>query len=64
MTFGELYPMLEPGELLRGTEDPRFRDAWATASAEDFRPREIGPARTNGSGVSLGGSAAQHAASA
>jgi len=38
MTFGQLYPTLEPGELLRATGDARFRDAWALASAEDFRP--------------------------
>jgi glutamate synthase domain-containing protein 2 len=38
MTFGQLYPTLEPGELLRGTGDARFRDAWALANAEDFRP--------------------------
>jgi glutamate synthase domain-containing protein 2 len=38
MTFAELYPSLEPGELLTGTRDPRFRDAWAMASAKDFRP--------------------------
>jgi glutamate synthase domain-containing protein 2 len=38
MTFGQLYPTLEPGELLRATGDVRFRDAWALASAEDFRP--------------------------
>jgi glutamate synthase domain-containing protein 2 len=38
MTFAQLYPALEPGELLTGTRDPRFRDAWAMASATDFRP--------------------------
>jgi glutamate synthase domain-containing protein 2 len=38
MTFAELYPPLKPGELLTGTRDPRFRDAWAMASAKDFRP--------------------------
>jgi hypothetical protein len=38
MTFAELYPPLERGELVKGTKDPRFRDAWATANASDFRP--------------------------
>jgi glutamate synthase domain-containing protein 2 len=38
MTFAQLYPRLAPGELLHGTSDPRFRDAWAMASAYDFRP--------------------------
>src|SRR5258707_14832 len=38
MTFVQLYPPLKPGELLNGTDDARFRDAWAMASASDFRP--------------------------
>ena len=38
MTFKELYPSLEPGELLRGTRDPRFRDAWEVANGSEFRP--------------------------
>src|SRR5271166_4875641 len=37
MTFAQLYPPLEPGELLDGARDPRFRDAWRKASAADFR---------------------------
>jgi len=41
MTFAQLYPPLEPGELLRGTKDPRFRDPWAMASVADFRPQPI-----------------------
>lgn len=36
ITFAELYPSLAPGELLRGTMDPRFREAWELASAERF----------------------------
>jgi glutamate synthase domain-containing protein 2 len=39
MTFAELYPPLAPGELLRGTSDLRFRDAWDMASATTFRPQ-------------------------
>ena len=38
VTFDQLYPALRPGELLDGTDDPRFRDAWKMASAESFRP--------------------------
>jgi glutamate synthase domain-containing protein 2 len=38
VTFDTLYPTLRPGELLDGTDDPRFRDAWKVASAESFRP--------------------------
>jgi hypothetical protein len=26
MSFAKLYPSLRPGELIEGTEDPRFRD--------------------------------------
>lgn len=36
-TFHELYPTLTPGELLRGTEDPRFKAQWARAQAESFQ---------------------------
>ncbi len=36
-SFGELYPRLQPGELISGTDDPRFRDAWKMASASTFR---------------------------
>ena len=38
LTFDALYPTLQPGELIAGTDDPRFRDAWKMASAESFRP--------------------------
>jgi len=37
-TYAELYPPLRPGELLDGTDDPRYRDAWAMARPSDFRP--------------------------
>jgi glutamate synthase domain-containing protein 2 len=40
-TFVQLYPTLEPGELLSGTNDVRFRDAWAMAQASDFRPQPL-----------------------
>jgi glutamate synthase domain-containing protein 2 len=38
MSFARLYPELRPGELLEGTENPRFRDAWAMARADSFSP--------------------------
>jgi hypothetical protein len=37
-TFAQLYPSLRPGELIDGTIDPRFREAWAMARAESFAP--------------------------
>jgi glutamate synthase domain-containing protein 2 len=37
-SFDKLYPTLRPGELLAGTADPRFRDAWAQAQTESFAP--------------------------
>jgi glutamate synthase domain-containing protein 2 len=44
MTFKQLYPPLEPGELLRGTWDLRFSQAWEMASATNFRPLQDKPA--------------------
>jgi glutamate synthase domain-containing protein 2 len=38
VTLAELYPVLMPGELLTGTSDPRFKDAWARARADSFAP--------------------------
>jgi glutamate synthase domain-containing protein 2 len=37
-SFAQLYPSLRRGELLDGTNDIRFRDAWAMASADSFTP--------------------------
>ena len=37
-SFDKLYPSLRPGELIDGTADPRFRDAWAQAQADSFAP--------------------------
>jgi glutamate synthase domain-containing protein 2 len=36
MSFDHLYPSLRPGELINGTEDARFKRAWALAQAETF----------------------------
>ena len=38
LSFAKLYPSLRPGELIDGTSDPRFRDAWAMARADSFAP--------------------------
>jgi glutamate synthase domain-containing protein 2 len=35
-TFAQLYPALRPGELLEGTKDERFREAWQLARAQAF----------------------------
>jgi len=37
-SFANLYPVLRPGELLDGTDDPRYRDAWAMARPDSFQP--------------------------
>jgi len=37
-TFAQLYPALRPGELIDGTGDVRFRDAWSMARADTFQP--------------------------
>ena len=39
LTFAELYPVLAPGDLLRGTTNPRYAAAWNAADAHSFRPR-------------------------
>src|SRR3979411_1804043 len=38
LSFAKLYPSLRPGELIDGTSDPRFREAWAMARADTFAP--------------------------
>ena len=38
VTFAELYRPLKHGELLAGTDDVRFRDAWAQARSDSFAP--------------------------
>jgi glutamate synthase domain-containing protein 2 len=36
-SFAELYPTLQPGELIAGTGDKRFELPWIMASAHEFR---------------------------
>jgi glutamate synthase domain-containing protein 2 len=36
-SFAELYPQLEPGELIKGSADKRYETAWAMANAKEFR---------------------------
>jgi len=40
-TFDRLYRFLAPGELLVGTDDPRFRDLWPRAQAASFQPAPV-----------------------
>ncbi|HLY53965.1 MAG TPA: FMN-binding glutamate synthase family protein [Stellaceae bacterium] len=35
-SFDKLYRFLTPGEILAGTDDPRYRDAWPMARADSF----------------------------
>ena len=35
-SFDKLYRFLAPSELLAGTDDPRYRDAWPMARADSF----------------------------
>jgi glutamate synthase domain-containing protein 2 len=37
-SFAQLYPSLRPGELIDGSSDPRFSEAWAMARADSFQP--------------------------
>src|ERR1700730_12293177 len=37
MSFSQLYPTLQPGELIAGSGDKRYEIAWAMASAKEFR---------------------------
>ncbi len=38
VTFAELFPFLNPGELLSGTDKPQYRDPWEVARADSFHP--------------------------
>ncbi|MGE3651568.1 MAG: glutamate synthase-related protein, partial [Reyranellaceae bacterium] len=37
-SFDRLYRFLEPGEILRGTNDPRYVEPWRIARADSFVP--------------------------
>jgi glutamate synthase domain-containing protein 2 len=37
-SFAEVYPFLEPGELLAGARDPHYAEQWARADAGRFAP--------------------------
>ena len=41
--FDQLYGFLAPGEILAGTEDARFREAWKMAQAASFQPAIVSP---------------------
>jgi len=41
-SFMDLYPPLRKGELLTGTEDPRYKEAWRRAQAESFAATHTG----------------------
>ena len=41
ISFERLYPQLRHGELISGTEDPRYKQAWALAQATSFAPAAI-----------------------
>jgi hypothetical protein len=38
MTFGEPYRAIERGELIRGSRDEMWRNAWDMARADSFAP--------------------------
>ena len=41
LSFARLYPQLQPGELLKGTDNPRFRDAWDLAQTGSFAAKAL-----------------------
>ena len=42
ITFSQLYPTLKNGELLDGTDDPRFREAWNMSRPDRFDQHPAG----------------------
>jgi hypothetical protein len=40
-TCEQIHRFLQPGELLSGTDDPRFAKSWAMARADSFTPATI-----------------------
>ncbi|MGN6285146.1 MAG: FMN-binding glutamate synthase family protein [Afipia sp.] len=41
LSFARLYPQLQPGELLKGTDNPRFRDTWDLAQTGSFAAKAL-----------------------
>lgn len=41
ISFAELFPPLSPGELLNGSEDPRFSKDWEIARPDTFEPAHL-----------------------
>ncbi|MGO9485152.1 MAG: FMN-binding glutamate synthase family protein [Rhodomicrobium sp.] len=39
VTFAELFPFLNPGDLLAGTDEPMYRHPWEVARADSFVPQ-------------------------
>ena len=37
-SFDRLYRFMKPGEILRGTDDPRFTEPWRIARSDSFQP--------------------------
>lgn len=40
-TYEQIHRFLNPGELLAGTDDPRFKQSWAMAQADSFAPASV-----------------------
>jgi hypothetical protein len=40
-SFAEIYPRLNPGELLNAANDQRYAVQWGLADAGSFAPREM-----------------------
>ena len=41
MTFAELYPTLQPGELIAGARDGWWREQWGMAHVRPLRRRPL-----------------------
>jgi hypothetical protein len=39
LSFADVYPELQPGELLSGSQDRTYAANWSAATAESFSPR-------------------------
>ena len=47
-SFAEVYPHLEPGELLAGAQNARDASLWAMSRADSFAPHAQAQARLKG----------------